>query len=168
MFDLDVGKLMLVGLVALIVVGPKDLPRALRLLGRVVGQMRRMRSTVRSQVGELMKEVDLAATKKELDAIDRSAHIDIAVNPRTAMRGHLPSAEEACLAASASPEVSTEATYASSAMREYLAPSSELRAAADSSPIVGPATKVEAGNQNFEAAHGGRNSTDSTLASSAA
>ena len=42
MFDFDVGKLLLIGVVALIFIPPKDLPQALRQLGRLLGQARRM------------------------------------------------------------------------------------------------------------------------------
>jgi len=167
MFDLDASKLMFVGIVALIVVGPKDLPRALRLVGRAVAQMRRLRSTVRSQVGDLMKEVDFEATKKEFDGISRSADIGIAINPRTAMRGHLPSAPEAGAHASASTMASAEAIYASPEMRDYLAPSCAAQAVADPSSVVELAKKIEADGENTEAADGHRKSTESTLAPSA-
>lgn len=42
MFDLGWGELLLVGIVALIVVGPKDLPGMFRTLGRMTGKIRRM------------------------------------------------------------------------------------------------------------------------------
>ena len=42
MFDLDAGKLVVFGIVALAVIPPKDLPRVLRTVGKYVGQARRM------------------------------------------------------------------------------------------------------------------------------
>jgi hypothetical protein len=50
-----------------------------------------------------------------LDVIERSTHIDIAMNPKTAMRGQLPGAAAAQVAAGPA-----EQTYASAEMRDYL------------------------------------------------
>jgi sec-independent protein translocase protein TatB len=118
MFDLDVSKLLIVGAVALIVVGPKDLPRVLRIVGQAVGKMRRIRNEVRGQFTELMKEADLDGAKKELDAIERSSHVDIAINPKTAMRGQLPGVADAQVAAGGA--APAEETYTSAEMRDYL------------------------------------------------
>ena len=59
MFDFDVGKLLLIGVVALIFIPPKDLPEALRQLGRLVGQARRMAADFQSQFNEAMREAEL-------------------------------------------------------------------------------------------------------------
>jgi sec-independent protein translocase protein TatB len=133
MFDLDVSKLLIVGVVALIVVGPKDLPRVLRIVGQSMGKMRRARNEVGGQFTELMKEADLEATKRELDAIERSSHIDIATNPKTAMRGQLPGAADAKMAAGSAP---VEETYASAEMRDYLSAAPDGLAAAEPSPAI--------------------------------
>ena len=42
MFDIGWGELLLIGIVALIVIGPKELPGALRTLGQWMGKLRRM------------------------------------------------------------------------------------------------------------------------------
>ena len=42
MFDLDASKLIVVGIVALAVIPPKDLPRVMRTVGQTIGKMRRM------------------------------------------------------------------------------------------------------------------------------
>jgi len=69
MFDLDVSKMLIVGLVALLVVGPKDLPRVLRTVGQVVGKMRRMAAEIQTQILDAAKEADLEGVKKEFGAI---------------------------------------------------------------------------------------------------
>jgi sec-independent protein translocase protein TatB len=128
MFDLDVGKILIVGIVALLVIGPKDLPRVLRTIGQVVGKMRRMATDVQNQFNDAIKEADLDSVKKELGAINDSANIDISLSPTTAMRGHLPTATEGSkeiAAASANLATPGEATYASPEMKEYLALSPE-------------------------------------------
>jgi sec-independent protein translocase protein TatB len=146
MFDLDGSKLLIVGVVALIVVGPKDLPRILRIVGRGVGEMRRVRNEVRGQFTELMKEADLDGTKRELDALERSSHIEVAINPKTAMRSQLPGSTEAQLAAGGS--ASAEETYTSAEMRDYLAP--EGLAAAEASQAIETAAKRGADEEGGE------------------
>jgi sec-independent protein translocase protein TatB len=128
MFDLDVGKLLIVGVVALIVVGPKDLPRVLRTVGQIVGKARRVARDVQNQFTEALNEADLDSVKKELRTINDSANIDISLNPATAMRGHLPAAAEGAeigVASSASSMAAAEEAYASPEMKEYLAISQE-------------------------------------------
>jgi sec-independent protein translocase protein TatB len=145
MFDLDVSKLLIVGVVALIVVGPKDLPRILRIVGQGVGKMRRVRNEVRGQFTELMKEADLEGTKRELDALERSSHIDIAVNPKTAMRGELPVAADSQAAAGPAEE-----TYTSAAMRDYLSAAPDGLAAAEVSQAIESAAKRDADDEGGE------------------
>ena len=135
MFEFDYSKLFLVGIVALIVVGPRDLPRVLRTLGQVIARMRRIRNEIHSQVMDVIKEADVDGVKKEFEAIGRATHMDIAVNPRTAIRGHAPVvAAPADRVGAASPD---EATYSSPEMREYLAP---LTTARTDSVEAAPAT----------------------------
>jgi sec-independent protein translocase protein TatB len=138
MFDLDVSKLLIVGVVALIVVGPKDLPRVLRIVGQGVGKMRRIRNEVRGQFTELMKEADLERTKRELDVIERSSHIDIAINPKTAMRGQLAGAADAKMATGSAP---VEEIYASAEMRDYLSAAPDGLAVPEPSQTIETAAK---------------------------
>jgi sec-independent protein translocase protein TatB len=145
MFDLDISKLLIVGVVALIVVGPKDLPRVLRIVGQGVGKMRRIRNEVRGQFTELMKEADLDGTKRELDEVERSSHIDIAINPKTAMRGELPGAADSRVAAGPAEE-----TYTSAAMRDYLSAAPDGLAAAEVSQVIEPAVKRDADDEGGE------------------
>jgi Sec-independent protein translocase protein TatA len=86
MFDLDLGKMVLVGGVALVVIGPKDLPAALRFAGRVVAQVRRVRGDIRRAADTLMADASL---DREIAAINDAARISLARNPATAMRGSL-------------------------------------------------------------------------------
>jgi sec-independent protein translocase protein TatB len=141
MFDLDVGKLLIVGVVALLVVGPKDLPRVLRTVGQVVGKARRVARDVQNQFTEAINEADLDSVKRELKTINESANIDISINPATAMRGHLPTTakgSEDSAPSSAHPKVAAKEAYASPEMKEYLAISQEPGA---DSPVVEPVAK---------------------------
>ena len=49
MFDIDSGELLIIAVVALVVIGPKDLPRVMRAVGHWVGQARGMARHFRSR-----------------------------------------------------------------------------------------------------------------------
>ncbi len=69
MFDFDVGKLLLIGVVALIFIPPKDLPEALRQIGRLVGQARRIAGDFQNQFNEAIREAELTDLKDEFNVI---------------------------------------------------------------------------------------------------
>ncbi len=94
MFDFDVGKLLIFGIVALAVIPPKDLPRVMRTVGQVMGKMRRMAAEFQGQFMEAMKEADLDSVKKELAALEDSAKIGAAFDPAMAMRREITKAVE--------------------------------------------------------------------------
>jgi sec-independent protein translocase protein TatB len=68
MFDLDPGKLLVIGIVALVAIPSKDLPRVLRALGQATGRMRRMAAEFQGQFMEAMREAELDSLRKEIDA----------------------------------------------------------------------------------------------------
>lgn len=71
MFDFDAGKLIVIGIVALIAIPSKDLPRVLRTLGQVTGKMRRMAAEFQGQLSEALREAELADMKKEFEETNR-------------------------------------------------------------------------------------------------
>jgi len=85
MFDFDVTKMIIVGIVALAVIPPKDLPRVMRTVGQTIGKMRRMASEFQGQFMEAMREVereaDLESVKKEFQSISDTAKIDTSFDP---------------------------------------------------------------------------------------
>ena len=81
MFDLTSSKLLILGLVALIVVGPKDLPLLLRTIGKYVGMIRRQANEFRAQFDEAMRDQELANLKSEMEAVKRD--VEGAVNTTT-------------------------------------------------------------------------------------
>ena len=93
MFDLDPGKLLVFGIVALAVIPPKDLPRVLRTVGQYVGKMRRMASEFQGQFMDAMKEAekaaDLESVKKEFQSMDEAARIDTSFDPAATMRSEI-------------------------------------------------------------------------------
>jgi sec-independent protein translocase protein TatB len=90
MFDFDISKMIIVGIVALAVIPPKDLPRVMRTVGQTIGKMRRMASEFQGQFMEAMREVereaDLDSVKKEFQAISDQAKIDTSFDPVGLMR----------------------------------------------------------------------------------
>jgi sec-independent protein translocase protein TatB len=73
MFDIGWSELLLIGVVALIAIGPKELPGALRTLGQWMGKVRRMASEFQNQFHEAMREAELADLKKEVDEMATKA-----------------------------------------------------------------------------------------------
>jgi sec-independent protein translocase protein TatB len=67
MFDIGGGELLLIGIVALIAIGPKELPTVLRTLGQWMGKLRRMASEFQNQFQEAMREAEMADLKKKVE-----------------------------------------------------------------------------------------------------
>jgi len=76
MFDFDVGKLLLIGVVALIFIPPKDLPEALRQIGRLVGQARRIAGDFQNQFNEAIREAELTDLKDEFNQMKKTASLE--------------------------------------------------------------------------------------------
>ena len=64
MFDIGMQEILVIAVVAIIVVGPKDLPGLLRTGAKYIGQLRNMASDFKGQMNEAIKEADLADLKK--------------------------------------------------------------------------------------------------------
>jgi len=69
MLDMSWGELLVIGGVALVVIGPKDLPKALRTVGNVVGKVRRMAGEFQTQFNDAMREADLDELRKSASDI---------------------------------------------------------------------------------------------------
>lgn len=80
MFDIGADELLLTAAVAIIVIGPKELPRALRTIGRWVGKMRRMSNAFRAGIDNVIREAELEEMEREWR--ERNAAI-MAAHPST-------------------------------------------------------------------------------------
>jgi sec-independent protein translocase protein TatB len=69
MFDLTSSKLMILAIVALLVVGPKDFPILLRTIGKYLGMIRRQASEFRTQFNEAINEAEMAELRKEFQSV---------------------------------------------------------------------------------------------------
>lgn len=68
MFGIDSGELLIIALVALVVIGPKDLPRAMRTIGQFVGRARGMARHFRSGIDTMIREAELEDMEKQWKA----------------------------------------------------------------------------------------------------
>lgn len=74
MLDLSWGELVLIGMVALIVIGPKELPTVLRTMGQWLSRIRRMASEFQGQFQDAMREAEFSDLKKQVDSIGDPTH----------------------------------------------------------------------------------------------
>src|SRR5689334_19442692 len=86
MLDMSWGEVLVIGAVALIVIGPKDLPKALRTVGKMTAQVRRMAGEFQSQFNEAMREAELDEIKKTVSGLNESVS---SFNPMATVRDEL-------------------------------------------------------------------------------
>ena len=65
MFDIGYTELLVIAIVALVVIGPKDLPRVMRTVGQWVGRARGMARHFRSGIDTMMRETELEEMEKK-------------------------------------------------------------------------------------------------------
>jgi len=94
MFEIGWGELLLIGVVALIVIGPKELPGTLRTLGQWMGKLRRMASEFQGQFQEAMREAELADLKKQVDDMTSQAQNYANFDPVSEVRKELESTQQ--------------------------------------------------------------------------
>jgi sec-independent protein translocase protein TatB len=86
MFDIGWSELMVIAVVALVVIGPKDLPRAMRIVGKWTGRMKKMAREFQGQFNEALREAELEDVKKGVEAIGK-------IDPMAGVRKELASVE---------------------------------------------------------------------------
>jgi len=138
MFDIGWSELLLIGIVALIAIGPKELPGALRTLGQWMAKVRRMASEFQNQFHEAMREAELADLKKEVDEMATKAQSYAHFDPIDDIRKDIEKA------ASPPPDLDTLTDTASSPPPSASTPPvatapASPPAATDTPPAVAPA-----------------------------
>jgi len=115
MFDIGWSELLVIGVVALLVVGPKELPALLRTVGRYVGMIRRQANEFRAQFDEAMRETELEQLRREVAALKTEAESSIR-SAEQSLQSEISSAKsELDKVAVESPKSDTAATPAASA-----------------------------------------------------
>jgi sec-independent protein translocase protein TatB len=98
MFDIAPSEMLIVALVAIVLIGPKDLPRVMRVVGQWVGRGRAMARHFRGALDEMVREAELEEMEKKWKAENERImreHADMMASvtaplPSTAPAGELP------------------------------------------------------------------------------
>ena len=92
MFDFSWSQIMLIGVVALVLIGPKDLPIALRAVSNMMKKARAMAAEFHTHVDDMMKSADLKGVKdqfNEMRSFDLRSEIEKVVDPDRSIRDTL-------------------------------------------------------------------------------
>lgn len=81
MFEIGGTELLLIAVVALLVIGPKELPNALRTLGRYTGKARAMTRHLRSGFDEMMRQAELEEMENQWAEHNRKIMAETPVVP---------------------------------------------------------------------------------------
>jgi sec-independent protein translocase protein TatB len=85
MFDIGWSELVVIAVVALIAIGPKELPGVLRMVGQWMGKARKMAGEFQGQFQEAMREAEMADLKKSFDEVKDTAAALSPVNLMTSL-----------------------------------------------------------------------------------
>ena len=77
MFDISWGELVILAIVTLVFVGPKDLPVFLRTIGKYAGSIKRQAAEIRSQFDTAMREAEFDAMKTEVEGLQKSVNAEV-------------------------------------------------------------------------------------------
>ncbi len=144
MFDVTSSKLLILAVVALLVIGPKDLPALLRTIGKYVGIIRRHAADFRAQFEEAIRNSELDELKKNVENIGSEtqssfSEVEQAVNKEVtdaqfdvdaAVEGHDKPADQPAPSPEALPAASTGGAGGTTAPLNGAAHASEPAAAA--------------------------------------
>lgn len=95
MFDLSWGEMGIIAVVALVVLGPKELPNALRTVSGLMKNARKLAGEFQSGVNEIIREADLEEARKKLNEVQSlnknqiQSAIEKAVDPTGEMKSAL-------------------------------------------------------------------------------
>jgi sec-independent protein translocase protein TatB len=128
MFEIGWGELLIIGVVALIAIGPKELPTVFRTLGQWTNKLRRMASEFQSQFQEAMREAEMAELKKQVDDMTSQAQSYASFDPVAEVRRELDSTQQQIENAMVDKPAST--------------PSPPVAAEPSAAPAIAPSTDV--------------------------
>jgi sec-independent protein translocase protein TatB len=135
MFDIGWSELLVIGIVALIAIGPKELPAALRLFGQWMGKVRRMASEFQGQFQEAMREAEMADIKKQVDDMTTAAQDFTNYDPMSEVRNEIDSLTRDPLGANTSPASPETSSGASADTPSVAAASPEAAAPSTPAPV---------------------------------
>jgi sec-independent protein translocase protein TatB len=140
MFDIGWSELVVIAVVALIAIGPKELPGVLRMVGQWMGKARKMAAEFQGQFQEAMREAEMADLKKSFDEVRDAASGLVGGNVMTSLQKDVGDAlhigdidKPATEAPAATPAIEPPATSSD-------APATSSEALASSGAPVNPTT----------------------------
>jgi sec-independent protein translocase protein TatB len=86
MFDIAFSELLVIGVVALVVIGPERLPKVARTLGHLFGRLQRYVAQVKSDINREMEASELSKVKTEFESAARDFQRDVETNVQDADR----------------------------------------------------------------------------------
>jgi sec-independent protein translocase protein TatB len=92
MFDFAGSEIVLIGIVALVLIGPKDLPIAIKGISTAIKKMRRMAGEFQTHVDEMVREANLSEVKEtlgELRGLNVKSAVRRAIDPDNTLHGAL-------------------------------------------------------------------------------
>jgi len=95
MFDVGWTELVVIGIVALIVIGPRELPATLRTIGQMMTKVRRMASEFQGQFNDALREAELDELRKEAEKLTTAATSAVSFDPLEKVKSEIESAVEA-------------------------------------------------------------------------
>ncbi len=105
MFDIGWDELLIIGIVALLVIGPKDLPYAFRMVGQWMGKARALAREFQTHIDDLMRESEVDDMKREFSEMTRPPEFEGLEQDLMTGRAPAPKAADAPPAASPEPVV---------------------------------------------------------------
>jgi len=134
LFDLGMSELLLIGVVALVVIGPKDLPKALRVAGFWVRKARTLSREFQSSVEQMIREAELDEMRQELKKateIDLDKEFRQTIDPTGSLAEslkppELPKFSDADLPASPAAEAQPQSTEEEPPKTEAVEPSAPI------------------------------------------
>jgi sec-independent protein translocase protein TatB len=162
MFDIGWGELLVIGMVALVAIGPKELPGVLRTVGQWTGKLRRMAAEFQNQFHEAMREAELADLKKQVDEMTSEVRSYGSFDPVSDVRRELektqsqienamaekPTAEKAAPQSVAENLASSMTSSADPVPAD--APSAASNAAAPDATVQAPSEETSAGTHEAQ------------------
>lgn len=149
MFDIGWSELLLIGIVALIVIGPKELPGALRTLGQWMAKLRRMASEFQGQFHEAMREAEMADLKKQVDDLTSEARSYTSFDPIGDVRKEVESTQRQIEGAFSDPPVATPSAAPAqlpspedTSPEPLSVPPQSVAASAGDEPVTAPGTQA--------------------------
>ena len=138
MFDIGWTEMLVIAIVMIVVVGPKDLPKMLRTFGRTTAKMRSMAGDFRKQFDDAMREAELDEVRSTIDSVRKmnpAADVKKALNPMEKAAADVRAGLEKTLKPSPPPQASPVAQPVEPAKTGATAMPGETSAPAEAKPV---------------------------------